>query len=128
MPEFKLMGFPDNLSAMSVTIPNGASVSEMIATQGRALVGIVMPAAWTAAAIGYKVCLSGNAADLLPVYDSGGNAMTTSAAASTHIAFPTSDAIFAPFLQIASVTAATATGVNQGADRTLLLLFRSFLS
>lgn len=113
---------------MSVTIPAGASVSEMISTQGEALVGVIMPAAWTAAALGYAACLSGNVADLLSVYGSGGTAMTTVAAAATHIAFPTSDSIFVPFLQIRSVTADTATGVAQAAAATIILLFRKFLN
>lgn len=128
MPDYKIIGYPDNLNAISVTIPNGTAVSEMFATQGRALVGILLPAAWTAAAIGFKTCLSGNVSDLVPVYSSGGTPMTSLANASTFIAFPTSDAIFSAFLQLASVTADTTTGVNQGADRTIVLLFRSFLN
>lgn len=128
MPDIQISGSPSNLFARKVTIPNGAAVSEMISTQGMALVGIIMPGAWTAAALGYQTCISGNKADLLSVYDAGGNAATTLAAASTHIAFPTSDAIFTAYLAITSVTAATTTGVNQGAARDIILLFRNFLS
>lgn len=130
MSDYPIKGNPQNLIAQSVTIVSGASVSEMISAQGLALVGVVMPAAWTAAAIGFKACLTGNIADLQTVYDAGGNPEGAVAAAvqGTTIAFPSSDALFFPFLQIVSVTAGTATGVNQDADRTLILLFRRLFS
>jgi len=115
---------------MQVTIPNGAAVSEMIATQGAAIVGLLMPAAWTAAALGYKACLSGHAADLKTVKDQAtGTLLQTLVVADDWIAFPLTNAIFAPFIQLASVTAATTTGVNQGAARDITLLLKpNFLS
>lgn len=127
MSDYPIAGTPGNLFAQVVTIASGASASERIGTYGKALVGILMPAAWTAADIGYKTCLTGNDADLVTVYDAGGNASTTVVAASTHIAFPTSDAIFVPFLQIQSVAAGggSTTPVPQGAARSLILLFRN---
>lgn len=127
MSEYKIAGYPMNLDAQIVTIAAGASASEMIVTQGRALVAIQMPAAWTAASLGFKVCLTGNPADLLPVYNNGGTVVTTPAAANTYIAFPLPDAVFGPYLQITSVTAGTTTGVNQVAAATLILLFKNFL-
>jgi len=121
------------MTFQTATIASGAAISEMIPTQGRALVGIFTPAAWTAAAIGYKVGWSGNDAEMYNAYDSSGNleqtkVSTDAAAASVFIAIPTSDAIFAPYIKLTSVTAASTTGVNQDAARTLVLVFRTFLS
>lgn len=127
MADVQLHGYPGNLFAQQVTIPNGAAVSEVLCTQGKALIGIRMPTSWTAAAIGYKVGISGNPSFFVSAKDSGGNFITTIAAGASYIAFPESDQIFAPYLQITSVTAATETPVNQGADRILTLLFRNYL-
>lgn len=130
MSDYSMKGNPQNLIAQSVTIASGDSVSEMISAQGLALVGVVMPATWTAAAIGFKACLTGNIADLQTVYDSGGNVEGTPANAvqATTIAFPSSDALFFPFLQITSVVAGSATPTTQGAARVLILLFRRLFS
>ena len=73
MPDLPLPGFPNNLRAVTVTIASGAAASEMVATQGDALVGILTPSnGWTAAGIGYKACLTGRATDLVDVYDNSG--------------------------------------------------------
>ena len=122
-----------NMTFETATIASGAAISDKISTQGRALVGIFTPAAWTAAAIGYKVGWSGNDTEMYAAYDSSGNleqtAVSTDAASATvFIAIPTSDAIFAPYIKLTSVTAASTTGVNQGAARQLILVFRTFLS
>lgn len=124
----QISGFPANLYLEQVTIPAGTAVSEPIATQGMALVGIIMPGTWTAAALGFKACVSGNPSNLLPVYDSGGNPITCLASTSRYIAFPMTDAMFGPYLQIASVTTATVTAVNQVAEAVILLLFRRYLN
>ncbi len=130
-------GFPQNLFIQSCTIASGASVSERIATQGLALVGIITPTSgWTAANIGYKSCWTGRDADLVPVYNSGGTleqaiVSTDAAAASIWILFPVPDALFSPWIQLTSVVAATpqvTTAAPQAADRVLYLLFRRFLS
>lgn len=126
--------WPANMSFETADIASGAAVSQKIATQGRALVGIFTPTnGWTAAAIGYKVGWSGNDAEMYAAYDNGGIleqtlVSTDAAAASVFIAIPTSDAIFAPYIKLTSVTAASTTGVNQAAARTLVLVFRTFLS
>jgi hypothetical protein len=121
-------GAPSNLTAQSVIIPAGTAVSEVLCTEGKAVVGLIMPAAWTAASIGYKTCLSGAPVELVPVYDSGGNPITTVVAASRHVAFPQTDAIFAPYIQFASVTDKTVTAVNQIAAATIIVLLRKYLN
>lgn len=128
MPDVQTMipGFPTNMVVQQVTILNGASKCEKTAPQGMALVGIQMPAAWTAADLGYEASWDNNV--FFPVYSGGGIASTTPAAASTFIAFPTADAIFAPFIKVTSVAAGTVTPTNQGADRVLYLIFRRLFS
>lgn len=128
MPDINMAGTPGNLFARQVTIAAGTAVSEIISTQGQALVGIIMPAAWTAANIGYQTCISGRSNDLLNVYDAGGNPSQTVVSTSRHIAFPTSDAIFVPFLALTSMAAGTVTPVNQVAAAVIILLFRNFLN
>ncbi len=130
MSDYQLAGYPGNgLRAVSVTIPNGAAVTEMFASQGAAVVGVVMPAAWTAAALQFYGCLSGNQADLLPYKDATtGVYMQTLVAAADMVAFPNADALFCPFLQLKSVTAGGVNAVNQGADRQVIVLLRPLLT
>lgn len=130
--DIKVQGYPDNLRALSVTILSGASVSEMFATQGWAIVGIEMPSSWTAAKLAYKSCLSGNDSKLQAVKDNGGNYEKTAVAASINVAIPQSDTLFTAFCQLVSVDATEAstsvTPVAQGGDRTIGLLLRKYLS
>ena len=121
-------GWPINLFAQKAVIANGTAVSDIIPTQGKVLVGALMPAAWTAAALGFKTCLSSYPGGFKFVHTNGGVPMTTATlTADTFVAFPSTDAIIVPFLQLASVTANTSTGVNQGAEREVILLFRNYL-
>lgn len=99
------------------TISNGASLSAAIDLQGRHLIGIVMPADWTAANLTFQVAQTadGTFAD---VYDSAGNELVAVAAASRFICdIPELQGV--RFLKIRSGT--TGTPVNQGAARTLSL-------
>lgn len=128
--DYNIAGFPANMVAQSVTIPAGTAVSEMIATQGMSLVGLIMPAAWTAANIAFAVCVTGNANDLQQVYSNGGQPEYAVVAASHPVAFPTPDALKFPFLQILSVAGPTdnVTPVNQVAAAKLILVFSKYLS
>lgn len=129
MSNYQTNAASNNLYYQQCTIASGASKSEMIDTQGFGLAGIIMPSAWTAANLGFAVCLTGNANDLQQVYSSAGTAESSKATASQPIAFPSPDALFFPFLQILSVsTSDSTTPVTQGAARTLLLVFRKYLS
>ncbi len=130
MPDFYIAGYPGNgLHAFAATIPSGTAVSEMFSTQGHAIVGIALPAAWTAAALQFYGCLTGNQADLLPYKDATtGVYMQTLVAAADMIAFPNPDALFCPFLQLKSVTAGGVNAVNQGADRQVIVLLRPLIT
>jgi hypothetical protein len=121
------MGFADNLYAQQVTIGNGVNESEAVLTQGRALVGVILPAAWTAANLGLKAGFS--AGTLQAAYDNGGNLLQSVVAASTFVALPTDSVVYAPWISVTSInTDRTGSAVNQGAARTIVLLFRRYLS
>lgn len=105
-------------------IANGQSLSAGIELNST-LVGIFMPAAWTAAGITFQVALDdgteapGAYQDL---YGADGVEYTVTAAASHFIAIDMSKFIGAAWLKVRSGTGASA--VNQGADRTLQLVTR----
>ncbi len=127
-PGMSNAGWPANLNAQEVTIPINGSASEIIPTYGRALVGLIMPAAWTAAAIQYYGTISGNARELKVLKDgTTANYLQTLVAADDWIVFPLPDAFFGTFLQLVSVIAASVTPVTQNAERKIILLFKNFL-
>jgi hypothetical protein len=115
-----------NLFTVDVTIANGGSAAPPELTEGYALVGIEMPAAWTAAALGFEVSIDG--ATFYTAYDNAGNLLQATVAASRHIVFPLDSAIYGPFLKVKSVGAGTDVAANQGAARTLRLVFRRLFS
>ena len=128
MSSYALDQDPENLWAETCTIANGASIADAIWTQGRALVGIQMPAAWTAANLGYEVSVDNSTWQT--AYDAAGNFEQTIVNAAAYICIPLSDSIFGPYLRVKSVVTASPTvntPQNQGAARTLILLFRRYL-
>lgn len=68
----------------TVTIANGASESGELDVAGSDILGIVIPAAWTAAAITFLAAtredLPGNADTFAPLYDDAGNEVTIASA------------------------------------------------
>jgi hypothetical protein len=124
--DYRIAGYPDNLRAISLTILSGTAVTEMFATQGWAVLGVIIPAAWTAAVIGQKICLTGNAADLVPVIN-GSYEQTATITAASFVPIPWSDTAFAPFMALTSIDT-TGAAVNQGADRSLIVILRKYLN
>lgn len=114
----------DNLFHDDVTIPAANNLATAFFTGGKAIVGIVMPAAWTAAKIGYDVSIDG--INWVTAYDGGGNYEQTTAEASAFICIPLADAIFAPFVRIKSVSAVNV-AVNQVLAATLTLVTKRYL-
>lgn len=123
------IGWPINCSFAKCTIGTAADgASEIIPTQGKAIVGLIMPSSWTAAAIQYYSCLNGNARELKAIKDASTSVyLQTDVAADDWVVFPMSDAFFGSYLQLRSVTAASLTPVVQGADREIILVLRNFL-
>lgn len=124
---FQILG--NSLFSHDVVIASGASSSEPFSLQGKALIAIIMPAAWTAASLGFAGCMSGRIADMQQIFDKSGAAESAVAAANKPIALPNSDPLFFPFMQVLSVQVADkVTLVNQAADRTLTLIYRNYQS
>lgn len=111
----------DNLTSEDAVIPT-AGTAPAIFTEGRALVGLQMPASWTAAKIGFEVSIDG--ATFCTVKDNGGAVVQATVAASDYCAAPTATTpVYGPWIKIKSVDASNA-AVVQGAARTVKLLFR----
>lgn len=111
----------ENLFSEQVTIATGTNAASL-PTEGRALVGVQMPSAWTAANLGFEVSFDGGAT-WVTAYDNTGNLLQAVVSTSRYVAFPVDSAIFAPLLKVKSVTAANV-ATNQGGARTLTLVFR----
>lgn len=105
----------------TVTILNGASLSDAINLENRTLVAIIMPSTWTAAALTFQFSLDGvnyfNAYSLTAEL----TATTTPAIANSFINIArTATYDSARYLKIRSGTAAAP--VNQAADRVLTVV------
>lgn len=106
----------------TTTIANGESVSGTIDTKGRSLVGVIMPASWTAARLTFQVSLDGSTwNDLYNLY---GDEFTSEAAASRFVAMSPYEFLPVRYVRIRSGTSGTP--VNQGGARTLKLMTRKF--
>lgn len=107
----------------TVTIANGASLSGEVDLEGFALVGIIMPAAWTAAVLTFAAA-SGSGGTFNPVYDDAGVEVSAQAAAARSIGVDSAAVALASFrfLKVRSGTSGAA--VNQDADRTITLVLK----
>ena len=107
------------LETKSVTISSGSSLSSAVDLGGRKLVAIVMPSAWTAASLTFQASVDG--VTYYDVYD-GSTERTVAVAASYYSMLAIGDYVGVRYLKVRSGTAAS--GVNQGADRTLTLVLQ----
>lgn len=111
------------LEVVYVTIANGASLSNAASTDSRSLVGVIMPAAWTAASLTFQ------AGGWPPSGAAFGNVQNATvevvyvADASQYIAIDPLYFLGAPQVKVRSGTGASP--VNQGAERVLGLVFRT---
>lgn len=108
------------ISRIDATIANGQSLSGAVNLGNRVVVGLLMPATWTAADLTFQASIDGTTyADM---YDIGGNEVTAVADASQYIAISPSLWAGALFLKVRSGT--TGTPVNQGGARDIVLVGR----
>lgn len=110
----------------TAVIANAASLSDTIELGGgvRQMVGLQMPAAWTAASVTFAV--SHDDATFVPLYWNGAEYTVLAAggaAASSGVSLEPAAFASWPFVRVRSGTAAAA--VNQGAERTLRVLTRA---
>ncbi len=109
-------------AVVNATIAASASLSGAVRLPpGRVLVGIVMPAAWTAAALTFQISLD-EGATFQNAYIAAGTEVNITAAAATTIALDPATWLHAPIIKVRSGTAASA--VNQAAARTVGLITR----
>lgn len=104
---------------IEVVIPNGEALSLVKDLAERTLLGIQMPAAWTAANLTFRASAK-QEDDPVNVHDASGAEVTVTAAADRYIELSPDTFRGVRFLQVRSGTAATP--VNQAAERTLLLV------
>lgn len=107
--------------ALTVTIANGASLSDVVDLGAASLACILMPATWTTAGLTFAVApaIGGT---YVPLWNNLGTEYavpSASAAASQHIIVPVVDFLGIQFLKVRSGTAGSP--VNQGGDRVLTL-------
>lgn len=103
----------------AVTIASGQSLTDAIVLGGRVLVGVVMPASWTAASLTFQASIDGST--WVNVYDSEGTEVSATAGAGTYVAFA-NPILFAGVNRMKVRSGTSGTAVNQGAERTLYLM------
>ncbi|MES0207922.1 hypothetical protein NKJ93_02330 [Mesorhizobium sp. M0028] len=114
-------GRPFEVAKTTALIANGGSLSAAVDLGGLHLVGIVMPAAWTAASMTFSVSVDGeNFADL---YAPDGTEYALTVVAAHHVYLDMG--VFAGFNSIKFRSGTGGSAVNQGADRTLTVISRS---
>lgn len=113
------MTYGTDRTLISVTIANGTSLSGEVNVNSKRIVGIIMPAAWTAANLSLQAAITGTTFG--EVQDNGGTALAITAAAGVYIAIP--DTVALRGLGRVKVRSGTSgTPVNQAAERTLQLV------
>ena len=105
----------------TVTIAISTSLSPAFAAGDGALVGIIMPAAWTAAALTFQGSQDG--VNFFNIYDAGTERQIATDA-SRALSLTHTDWLAFPFLKIRSGTSGAA--VNQLATRNLTIIRRAF--
>lgn len=107
-----------------VIIQAGQSLSAAINVGEREVVGILIPAGWTAANLTFQANHDGESA-FLNVHDSAGTELTVTAAASRYIAFTESIRTAFEGIRNLKVRSGTAgTPVNQASSITIQLLVK----
>lgn len=104
---------------LSVTIANGQSLSPAFSLGGSMPAAILMPAAWTAAALTMQVSFDGTT--FVDVYDDSGNELSVTTDANRLVLFDNLAQLMALGLgaQFKLRSGTSAAPVNQGAARTL---------
>lgn len=108
----------------TTTIANGASLSGEVDLEGYSLVGIIMPAAWTAADLTFQAATT-TEGTFCDVYDNSGVEVSTDADASRAIGTDGVALALAPFRFVKLRSGTTGTPVNQGAERTISLVLKA---
>lgn len=103
--------------SVTVTIENGAAVSSGVEIGNAALVGVAMPAGWTAATVGVQASADGQT--WLDVKDTSGTEYGLTADAGEYIIIPPDDLLGPRYLRLLS--GSSDSPVQQEAERKLRL-------
>ena len=107
---------------VALTIANGASLSAGVNIAGYRVAAIIMPSAWTAAALTFQGSPDGGTA-YQNIYDDSGAEVTVQAAASRNIGLSSNTSLALAGYKLIKVRSGPSSGaVNQGADRAISLL------
>lgn len=105
----------------ATVIENGEALSERVVLRDGVPVALEMPEDWTAADITLKGSRSADGT-LYDVYDADGNEVTLTVGADRFVVLNPAD--YAGFGSIQLRSGTTASPVNQGADRTLFVIYK----
>jgi len=118
------MAYFNPLTTQDAAISNGASLSAAVELTEGQLVALLMPAAWTAAAVSFDVSYDGST--YAPLYNANGEVKVASTHISTSerrvLALDPVDFLGAKYVKVRSGLNGAA--VNQGGARTVTLLIR----
>lgn len=103
----------------TVTIANGASLSDALNIASRNFFGVIMPAAWTSAAMTFQGSFDGT--NYFDLYDETGTEVSFTVAASRYVII-SSPAKFLGLKKIKVRSGTSGTPVNQAAERTVGLI------
>jgi hypothetical protein len=110
-------------TSKSLTIANGAAVTEAFEMSNHAGGSVLMPAAWTAASIGFQIAVTA-AGTFYPLYDDSGALVQISSPAVDN-AYSIPAAVFgAAWVKLWSQDG-SASDENQGAARTIGVILKS---
>ena len=110
-------------TAEDATIESGASLSGALNLGGRSLVGLKMPAAWTAASLTFEV--SQEDADYVPLYWNGAEyTIEAAGGADAGLGVSLEPAAFAGWNYVKIRSGTAGTPVNQGAQRVIKAISR----
>jgi len=106
------------ITNLSVTIANGAALSNAAKLNGATLLGIEMSAAWTAATLTFQHSINGT--NFFDMYDGSGTEVALTVVAAHYVFLPPANWSGIVYLKVRSGTGGTP--VNQGAERILKLV------
>jgi len=110
-------------TSQTATIANGESVSAPIDLANTALLGLIMPAAWTAAALTVEVSVDDSTWTGL-AYDDLGTQCNVIASPVASSAYALNMVGLLPYRYVRLRSGTTATPVNQGAERIVTVVTR----
>lgn len=108
---------------IDATILNGASLSDQVNLGAKTLVGIAMPAAWTAAALTFQISID-DGATWLNMQTSSAE-LSYTAAASQYVAID--PALWRGVTAVKVRSGTSGAAVNQAADRTVSLVVKPII-